>query len=276
MAKTNQDHIPAFGRLLRFWRMTTELSQEELSARVGASARHLSFLENGKSNPGRQMVIDLAQVFDLAHRDTNNMLVAAGFQPNNTTDDSETEQKFLDKSLKLTLHSLNPAPACIADPCGDIRYVNRAWVYYHQLRNTSFVNGDCTNSYHLYFSNEGLRPYLEDWDGVACALLMNLQQEVLLTDDAKAQKVLVELLNYPDIPENWRQRGKEVAYNHSFRVKLSFDDGPHQTYIAINNTVGATPYVSEPRLLISSLHSVNPNLYDPDLTGPLSHPLLVE
>ena len=103
MAKANQDHIPAFGRLLRFWRMTTELSQEELSARVGASARHLSFLENGKSNPGRQMVIDLAQVFELAHRDTNNMLVAAGFQPNNTTDDSESEQKFLEKSLKLTI-----------------------------------------------------------------------------------------------------------------------------------------------------------------------------
>jgi transcriptional regulator with XRE-family HTH domain len=57
-----------FGRLLRFWRTTLGISQEQLSSHVGVSVRHISFMENGRSMPGRAMVLDLAQTLELGAR----------------------------------------------------------------------------------------------------------------------------------------------------------------------------------------------------------------
>ena len=54
------------------------MSQEELALDTGVSPRHLSFLETGRSQPGRTMVLSLARVFELAPQDLNTLLVAAG------------------------------------------------------------------------------------------------------------------------------------------------------------------------------------------------------
>jgi len=274
MNQATPETPPPFGRMLRFWRTTFQMSQEALSAAVGVSARHLSFLENGRSNPGRQLVLDIARVFELGHRDTNNLLVAAGYMPEASTPASGRTWRFLRKSLELTLQAMDPVPTCVMDPCGNIQSVNRGWVHFQQSYGSAFMDSSCVNSYHLYFSEQGLRPRLADWEDVACALLMNLQQEVLLTDDYSAQQVLDELLAYPGIPANWRQRGAAVAYNHSFRFNLELG-GKLQTFIVVNHTVGVTPYVSQPRLIINSLQPLNRALLPTaaDLAS-LSHPLL--
>jgi transcriptional regulator with XRE-family HTH domain len=278
MTQSAPDNPPPFGRLLRFWRNTFSLSQEALSAAVGVSARHLSFLENGRSNPGRQLVLDLAQVFDIGHRDTNNMLVAAGFHPLDSGQVNGREPGFLDKSLRLTLKAMDPVPVCIMDPCGAIKLVNRGWIYFQQRYNTAFMSGDCYNSYHLYFSGEGLRPLLHDWEDIACALLVNLQQEVLLTEDTGAQQVLDELLAYPGIPDNWRQRGAAVAFNHNFRFAFGGNMEESHTIIAVNNTIGVTPYVSQPRLIVNSLHPLDDSLLPnaQQLAQVPDHPLLAD
>jgi transcriptional regulator with XRE-family HTH domain len=64
------------GPLLREWRRRR--SQLELALDAGVSARHISFLETGRSNPSRAMVIDLAANLELPLRDRNELLIAAG------------------------------------------------------------------------------------------------------------------------------------------------------------------------------------------------------
>ena len=95
------------------------------------------------------------------------------------------------------------------------------------------------------------------------------------TDDSSAQRVLDELLAYPDIPQNWRQRGAEIAFNHNFRFVMRGEGEQLHTMIAVNNTVGVTPYVAQPRLLINSLNPLDPDMLPPatELAN-LSHPLL--
>src|SRR6202012_5991713 len=69
------------GPLLREWRRRRSRSQLELALDAGVSARHLSFLQNGRSKPSREMVIGLAANLDLPLRDRNELLIAAGFAP---------------------------------------------------------------------------------------------------------------------------------------------------------------------------------------------------
>ncbi len=261
---------------MRFWRNTFSLSQEALSLEVGVSARHISFLETGRSSPGKSLVFQLAQAFDLSSRDTSNLLAAAGFFPDRTESDlSAPEQRWLRKSAALRLRDLEPAPAWLADPSGRILMVNRGWIYLH-LAHVHLLGEDLpNNAYHMYFSSLGLRNRLLNWEELACALLVNLQQEALLTEDPQAQQVLDQLLEYSDIPQDWAQRGARVPYSHSFKLRMQRDHDITDTFIAINNTVGATPYVAQPRLLLSALHPLDTGQWPglEQLEG-LEHPLL--
>lgn len=269
---------PPFGRLLRFWRATFSLSQEALSLEVGVSARHISFLETGRSKPGKALVYQLAQAFELSSRDTSNLLAAADFFPDKTgTDLSAPEQRWLRKSIALRLRDLEPFPAWVADSCGRILMVNRGWIYLNRDHLDEFGGALRMNAYHMYFSALGLRKQLLDWEDLACALLVNLQQEVLLTGDQQSLQVLDELRQYSEVPEDWAQRGARIPYSHSFKIRRQREGDPEQadTFIAINNTVGATPYVAQPRLLLSALHPLDPGQW-PQLSQieQLQHSLL--
>src|SRR5689334_10053726 len=69
------------GELLRMWRQRRSLSQLELALRAEVSARHVSFLETGRSQPSRDMLLHLAEELDIPLRERNALLVAAGFAP---------------------------------------------------------------------------------------------------------------------------------------------------------------------------------------------------
>jgi len=70
-----------FGRRLRYWRSARGLSQLDLASAAGTTSRHLSFCETGRSRPGRDLVIRLAEVLAVPIRDRNDLLEAAGLTP---------------------------------------------------------------------------------------------------------------------------------------------------------------------------------------------------
>src|SRR5262249_50196918 len=69
------------GALLREWRQRRSLSHLELAGRSAVSARHLSFIETGRAQPSREMVLHLADRLDVPLRDRNRLLLAAGYAP---------------------------------------------------------------------------------------------------------------------------------------------------------------------------------------------------
>ena len=69
------------GVLLREWRGNRRLSQLALSSQAGVSARHLSFVETGRSRPTREMILRLAEELAVPLRARNALLLAGGFAP---------------------------------------------------------------------------------------------------------------------------------------------------------------------------------------------------
>lgn len=72
---------PLVGSLLREWRQRRRLSQLDLALEAGVSARHVSFVETGRSRPSAEMVLHLAEQLGVPLRERNGLLLAAATRP---------------------------------------------------------------------------------------------------------------------------------------------------------------------------------------------------
>src|ERR1700742_1332101 len=102
------------GEHLREWRQRRHLSQLDLAGEAEISARHLSFVETGRSAPSREMVLKLAERLDVPLRERNVLLVAAGFAPafpQRALDDPALRSAREAIDLVLKAHEPNPALA---------------------------------------------------------------------------------------------------------------------------------------------------------------------
>jgi len=113
---------------LRTWRERARVSQLELALRAGTTQRHVSFVESGRSVPGRAMLIRLAEALDVPLRDRNALLLEAGFAP------AYPETRFDDpalgpvrRALERVLDGHLPYPAVVTDRRGDLLAANAAF-----------------------------------------------------------------------------------------------------------------------------------------------------
>src|SRR5579862_5401745 len=102
------------GEHLSQWRLRRHLSQLDLAGDAEISARHLSFVETGRSAPSRDMVLKLAERLEVPLRERNMLLVAAGFAPafpQRSLDDAALKPARAAIDLVLRAHEPNPALA---------------------------------------------------------------------------------------------------------------------------------------------------------------------
>ena len=69
------------GDLLRAWRARRRFSQLDLACEAEVSTRHLSFVETGRAQPSREMLLRLAERLDMPLRERNRLLLAGGYAP---------------------------------------------------------------------------------------------------------------------------------------------------------------------------------------------------
>lgn len=102
--------------MLREWRVRRRLSQLELAVRADISARHLSFVETGRSAPSREMVLRLAEWLDVPLRERNSLLLAGGYAPvyGESTLDGE-EMPAIHAAVRRVLTGHEPYPAVVVD-----------------------------------------------------------------------------------------------------------------------------------------------------------------
>src|SRR5215510_8069297 len=115
----------SFGTLLREWRQARGTSQLALSTRACVSTRHLSYLETGRAQPSREMVLMLAQAFDMPLRDCNAFLHAAGFAPmyRETPLHAHPMEPVRD-AVELLLRATEPNPTFVLNRRADILQAN--------------------------------------------------------------------------------------------------------------------------------------------------------
>jgi transcriptional regulator with XRE-family HTH domain len=123
-----------FADALRTWRTRRRVSQLELATRAGTTQRHVSFIESGRSTPGRAMVIRLAESLEVPVRERNVLLLTAGFAPaypQSGLDDPGLEP--VRTALERILAGHSPYPAVVVDRCGDLVLANAG---FHALTGT--------------------------------------------------------------------------------------------------------------------------------------------
>ncbi|MET3986862.1 helix-turn-helix transcriptional regulator [Streptomyces sp. PvR034] len=114
------------GPLLRSWRERRGISQLELAGRADSSARHISFVETGRSRPSEEMVVRLAERLDVPVRERNALLLAAGYAPRYPHTPLDAPQMAaLREGLERLLAAYEPYPALVVDGTYTVVAANR-------------------------------------------------------------------------------------------------------------------------------------------------------
>lgn len=197
----------AFPSLLKAWRHARRYSQAELAERAALSQRHLSFLETGRSNPSRDMVLRLARVLAVPLRQRNQWLCAAGHAPvyaERALDDPAMAP--IREALETTLAHHDPFPAFVVDRQWNIVLQNQAVVRLVALLGDPFqvwAAVDPTggrNLVRLLLHPQGLKPLVDDWPAVARAVLLRLEADWLVNPaHAGIRRLLSEVRAWPDV-----------------------------------------------------------------------------
>lgn len=213
-------HVSLFGELLRQWRATRRVSQLDLGVQADVSARHISFIENGRAKPSREMVLLLSSVLDLPLRERNVLLHAAGFAPvYHETALTEPEMSEARHALQLILKQQDPYSTLVFDRLWDIVMGNAAWVRFQRILFGSkagsliplaVIEPPRPNLLRDLFDPAGLRQFIVNWEIVAKVVLVRLHRQVVWDRDDRARSLLEELLAYPEVPPRWREGAPEA------------------------------------------------------------------
>jgi len=238
------------GPLLREWRRRRRRSQLELALEAGVSARHISFVETGRSNPSREMVIGLAANLDLPLRDRNELLIAAGYAP------EYRELAYEDPGLEpiraaidQVLAAHDPYPALVVDRHWELVTGNRGLglltdgVASHLLEPPA-------NVLRLALHPEGLAARTLNLAEVRHKTLTRLERHWRLSGDPAMGALLEELRAYP---------GEEIddaALAAANDVFIPFDirtsDGVELSFVGTIATFGTALDVTVAELSIES------------------------
>jgi len=266
----------AFGRFLKFWRKVHHISQETLAFKLNSSARHISRLENGSSRASESLIKDIAQALSLGERDSNHLLIAAGYAAElKTVDFNSDNLKWLRNAMMLNLKALDPHPSVLLDSSANILMVNKAWVGFYQQQNADIEH--ITNLYDFLFNIEIAEKNDKTQQDTLSVILMSLQQQALFSNKQQDHDLQQRLAQSSNVPNDWQQRAAKLEPMASFRTQATIK-GITSTFYSVNSTVGAlgpTAYASPPQLTINTLFPEDDNF---DLTnfiqGDIKHPLL--
>jgi transcriptional regulator with XRE-family HTH domain len=186
------------GRLLREWRAARGTSQLALALHAGVSARHLSFVETGRANPSREMVLLLGQALEMPLRERNRLLGAAGFAPCFAeTPLGAPAMDAVRQALEAILRAHERTPTVVVNRRCDVLLSNRAAqkMMAHLLSPAALLLA--TNMVRLIFSPDGARPLIENWEEVAGEVAFRLRRESPTADEDPLRAILGPSIELP-------------------------------------------------------------------------------
>ncbi|MFE0120920.1 helix-turn-helix domain-containing protein [[Kitasatospora] papulosa] len=247
MTRTVDD--PKAGSLLRGWRKLRGLSQLELALRADSSARHISFIETGRSTPSRSMVLHLAERLDVPVRERNALLMAAGHAPSYPeTSLTAPEMTTLRAGLDQLLTAYEPFPALVMNGMYDVVAANKGvgmlldGVAGHLLRPP-------LNAMRLTLHPEGLAPRIRNLGEWRAHLLERMDRQATLRSSDALRGLYEEVAAYPapdDIssgPDGRTEAPTDVQERavHPFALPLRIEAGGRVLSFVSTATTFNTP-----------------------------------
>jgi transcriptional regulator with XRE-family HTH domain len=187
----------SIGDHLRTWRQRRRLSQLDLASEASISTRHLSFVESGRSQPSRDMVLHLAERLEVPLRDRNVLLVSAGFAP--VFPERGLEDPQLDaarRAIDLVLKGHEPYPALAVDRHWHLVTANSAVERLLAGAAPSLLRPPI-NVLRLSLHPDGLAPRIANLAEWRQHLIERLRRQVDMSADPVLAALLEELRGYP-------------------------------------------------------------------------------
>lgn len=221
---------PDFGASLRYWRHKRGLSQLGLSGDSGISQRHLSFLESGRAQPSREMVLRLGSVLQVPLRQRNLLLTTAGFAP------LYRERALVDpalqpvqRALELILRQQQPYPAVVVDRLWNVVSMNEPaavlmeWLLGPpQSRAPRLAHS--RNLVELMLDPDGARAYIGNWRDVAADVMHWIHREAINEGpDGEARALLERLVAIEGVPSDWQVPASDPRHAPFLALRLSRD-----------------------------------------------------
>jgi transcriptional regulator with XRE-family HTH domain len=222
------------GSQIRTWRTRRRLSQLDLALDAEISARHLSFIETGRSRPSRGMLLRLAERLRIPPRERNVLLVAGGFAPAlpaRTLDDPAlaAARQAVDKVLA----AYEPYPALAVDLHWNLVAANAgiapflADVAPHLLQPP-------LNVLRLSLHPEGLAPRIENLGEWRAYVFRRLEEQIDVSADPVLASLIEELRAYPGGTGDSHE-------SDGVAILLRVRQGPHLLSFLSMTTVFGTP-----------------------------------
>ncbi|MGW3309073.1 helix-turn-helix domain-containing protein [Streptomyces sp. NPDC001073] len=185
------------GPLLRAWRERRRVSQLELALRADSSARHISFIETGRSRPSEEMVLRLAEHLDVPVRERNSLLLAAGYAPRYPeTPLDDPALGALREGLERLIQGYEPYPALVVDATYTVVAANRGITMLLDGVPESLLQPPL-NAMRLTLHPEGMAPRIRnlgEWRG---HLLAQMERQIALHRSEPLRALYEEVAAYP-------------------------------------------------------------------------------
>jgi transcriptional regulator with XRE-family HTH domain len=238
------------GPLLRRWREARHLSQLDLALDAEVSARHISFLETGRAEPSREMLLTLSNVLDVPLRERNLLLLAAGYAPiygETSLDDPRMTQ--VRAAVEVILKSNEPRSAVAHDRHWNVVMANQAFVQFVTLIMGKAPEGlvplristpPRLNLMRLLFHPEGVRRIVVNWEEIAKSLLNEAYRRLAWARDETLKELIMEMLSYPGVPARWREPELEAPHDLILPMELNLGGKIARMFSTV--TTVATPH----------------------------------
>jgi transcriptional regulator with XRE-family HTH domain len=247
------------------------MSQLELSLDAGVSQRQISFIESGRSVPGRDTLLTLAQTLDVPLRERNALLLAAGYAPMYSEAPwNAQEMHSVISALERVVRQHDPFPAIVMDRHWNVLMTNDAAPRFFNCFIDMTSREGPRNMLHLMFDPQGMRPFVADWDDVSRSLLQRVHREsVGHVIDGDTRRLLDELLAYPDVPRDWQRYRAPASAPAMPVIPLDFvSDGVVLRYFSMVTSVGTPQNVAAQELRLECMFPAD------DVTEARHHQLL--
>ncbi|OEJ24190.1 transcriptional regulator [Streptomyces agglomeratus] len=188
------------GALLRGWREQRRLSQLELALRADSSARHISFIETGRSRPSEEMVLRLAEHLDVPVRERNGLLLAAGYAPRYAeTPLDDPALGSLREGIERLLAGYEPYPALVVDGAYTVVAANRGIAMLLDGLPEHLLTPPL-NAMRISLHPEGLAPRIRNLPQWREHLKAQMERQIALARSPALRAVYEEVSAYP-VPE---------------------------------------------------------------------------
>jgi transcriptional regulator with XRE-family HTH domain len=166
-------HQP-FAATLKHWRQRRRMSQLDLACVADVSARHIAFLETGRSKPSRTMVVQLSEALDIPRAARNELLTAAGFAPlYRRRNIADADMLHVRAALDWMLERHAPYPAFAIDRHWNLMALNEP----ARMLFKPFGFGAADSLIDALTGNMAFRNALENWPTVAHYMIKRLRTE---------------------------------------------------------------------------------------------------